>query len=298
MRSRRISSIITLALSVGIAAGAVAQTEPFADVNNDGVYNAGDVLVGALVNNDGQFSTAKAEGSWVPRDGKVGIVVPGKFVGKKRAVVLKASGDVVVHGAISVPGKGGAVVLLSTEGAVRVDPSVRIQADTIVQLVAMQDVEVGNGVELRGKANDFSMVSLASQAGCVKVGKNVGLGAAGLVELATGEATGGSVTVGSGCRLASGAGSVRITAGDNVAIDGARVAARDVLVGSHASSALGRAAGKGPGLVTMRSSQVKSAHGRVRVFADGPGGTIDMTKASVQAASQADVVLEADIVVR
>ena len=53
----------SMALAVGLMVrGAMAAdvTEPFADMDNDGVFGPGDVVIGKMINDDGQFDTSIA----------------------------------------------------------------------------------------------------------------------------------------------------------------------------------------------------------------------------------------------
>lgn len=301
LRNRK-TLLIALAITVGLGGAAYGASEPFADLDNDGVFGPGDVPIGKLINNDGQFSTDKAEGAFKPQAGPVGIVVPDRFVGKKRAVVLKASGDITVNGDISAPGQGGVIFLLSTGGSVRVADNVRFSTDAVMQLIALDDVEVGSNVELRSKSNQFAMVALSSQNGDVTVGDDANIGAAGLIELSTGQQTGGTVSVGQGSRVASGSGSARLTAGNEVRIENVRVTGRNVVIGSHASSRGARGAGaSGPGYASVRNCQIRGNSGdaSVHIFADGgDGSTIDITRTKVQVKDRDALNLDADVIVR
>ncbi len=302
LRNRK-TLLIALAMTagLGLAGRAWGANEPFADLDNDGVFGPGDVPIGKLINNDGQFSTDKAEGAFKPQAGPVGIVVPDRFIGKKKAVVLKASGDITVLGDITVPGTGGVIFLLSNGGAVHVADNVRLFTDTIIQLIGLGDVEVGSSVEMRSRSNSFAMVALSSQDGDVSVGTDANIGAAGLIELSTGEETGGSVSVGEGSRIASGAGSARLTAGTEVQMDGVRLAARTIVVGSYASTRNARGTGMGPGYASVRNSQIRGTGGAasVHIFAEGgDGSTIDITRTKVQVKDRDALELDADVIVR
>jgi hypothetical protein len=301
LRNRK-TLMIALAVTVGLGRAAYGASEPFADLDNDGVFGPGDVPIAKLINNDGQFSTDKAEGAFKPQAGPVGVVIPERFVGKKHAMVIKASGDITVQGDINVPGAGGVIFLLSTGGSVHVADNVRFSTDAIMQLIALDDVEVGSNVEMRSKSNSFAMVALSSQNGNVTVGDEANIGAAGLIELSTGEQTGGSVSVGQGSRIASGSGSARLTAGNEVLMDGVRVTGRNVVIGSHASTRGARSAGgSGPGYAAVRNSQIRGNGGAasVHIFAEGgDGSTIDMSRTKVQVKDRDALELDADIIVR
>jgi hypothetical protein len=301
LRNRK-TLMIALAVTVGLGGAAYGASEPFADLDNDGVFGQGDVPIGKLINNDGQFSTDKAEGAYKPQAGPVGVVFPDRFVGKKRAAVVKASGDITVHGDINVPGQGGVIFLLSTGGSVHIADGLRFQTDSIMQFIALEDIKVGSNVEMRSKSNQFAMVALTSQSGDVAVGDEANIGAAGLVELSTGQETGGSVTVGRGSRVASGSGSARVTAGDEVSIEDVRVTGRNVIIGSHGSSRAARSAGgAGPGYASVRNCQIRGNGGdaSVRIFAEGgDGSTIDITRTKVQVKDRDALNLDADVIVR
>jgi len=293
--------LTSMALAVGLMArGAFAAdaTGPFADLDNDGVFGPGDVSLTKALGNDGVFDSSRADAGYQPVDGKVDVVFPARYVSKKRVLVVKTNGDISVHGGLGAAGNGGVIVLLSTGGAVHVDGSLRLTTDSVLQLIGLGDVVVGDGVQLLAKSGDFSMVSIASQDGNVHIGSNVNIGAQGLVEITTGDQTGGVVEVGPGSRVASGGGSARLTAGNDVSLTGMKLSAQNVLIGSHASPRTGRAGAMGPGYTTVRSSLVKAPHGQVHIFADGDGGTIDVTKTALQAESRDQVTLDADIIVR
>jgi hypothetical protein len=291
----------TMALAVGLlarGAWAATTTGPFADLDGDGVFSAGDVPLGKALGNDGVFDATRADAGWKPMDGIVNVVFPARYVSKKRVLVVKTNGDITVHGSLGAAGNGGVIVLLSTGGAVHVDGGLRLTTDSVLQLIGMGNVDVGDRVQLYAKSGDFSMVSIASQAGDVTIGSNVQVGAQGLVEITTGDATGGVVQIGPGSRVASGGGSARLTAGNDVSLTGIKVSAQNVLIGSHASPRTGRAGAMGPGYAAVRDSMVKAPHGQVHIFADGSGGTIDVTKTALQASSRDEVTLDADIIVR
>jgi hypothetical protein len=286
-------------LAFGFARGAMAGStpEPFADMDNDGVFGPGDVEIGKLLSNDGQFDVTRSEGSWQGTTARVGVVFPGRFASRKRVLVVKATGDIAVHGSVGAAGQGGVVVLLSTGGKVVVDDGVRVTTDSILQLIGQDDVEIGDMVQLLAKSGDFSMVSLASQSGDVIVGSGVNIGADGMVELATGRDVGGSIRVAKGSRMTSGSGHARVTAGGDVDVQGLRLSAQDVLIGSYSTTrSVGRAGAAG--YVGVRNSLIKAPHGQVQMFADGDGGTIDITKTSVTAGSRDAVTLNADVIVR
>lgn len=301
LRNRK-TLMIALAVTVGLGGAAYGASEPFADLDNDGVFGPGDVPIGKLINNDGQFSTDKAEGAFKPQAGPVGVVFPDKFVGKKRGAIVKASGDITVLGDITAGGQGSVIFLLSTGGSVRIADGLRFQTDSIMQFIALDDVEVGSNVEMRAKSNQFAMVAISSQNGDVTVGDEANIGAAGLIELSTGEQTGGSVRVGQGSRVASGSGSARLTAGNEVEMENVRVTGRNVVIGSHASTRGARGAGAGgPGYAAVRNCQIRGTGGAasVHIFADGgDGSTIDITRTKVQVKDRDALNLDADVIVR
>lgn len=290
-----------LVLGLGLTAAAHAAEEPFADLDNDGVFSEGDVRIGKALSNDGQFTTEKADANYKPALGPVGVVFPGKFVSKKRALIVKASGNIIVNGDLSAAGAGGVIFLVSSGGSVTIADGVRFTTDSILQVVGMHDVSVGGNCNLRSKSNDFAMVSVASQEGDVSVGAGCQLGAAGMVEVTTGDLTGGSVTIGEGARLVAGSGSLRVTAGGDLQVEDATLNGRDVLMGSHHSTRTGRSAGSmGPGYASIRSSQIRSGgDGSVHLFAGGgDGSTLDITKTSVKVKDRESVRYDADVIVR
>ncbi len=303
MQRTRKTVFAALVLTLGFAQAVAAQKEPFADMDNNGVYGEGDVLIGKLINNDGQFSTDKAEGGYRPQQGPVGIVVPTRFAAKKRVVVLKASGNIIVNGDIAAGGLGGVIYLLSTGGSVHVADGVRFSTDSILQLIGLGDVTVGNDVQLRSKSNDFSMVSIASESGDVSVGEGVDVSAKGLVEVVTGQTNGGGVSVGRGSRLLSGGGDARVTAHAELAMEGVKLQGRQVVLGSHGSArTTGRAAGAmGPGYAEVRNCEIKvgSGLGSLHIFANGgDGSTIDISKTKMNVKKKENVTLDADVIVR
>ncbi|MCW5889758.1 MAG: hypothetical protein KIT14_04325 [bacterium] len=291
---------IGLALGLGISAAHAAE-EPFADLDNNGVFSEGDVRIGKALANDGQFSTDRAEANYKPPLGPVSVVFPGKFVSKKRALIVKASGNIIVNGDLSASGSGGVIFLVSSGGSVRIGDGVRFTTDSILQVVGMQDVTVGGRCNLRSKSGSFAMVSIASQEGDVTVGDGCQLGAGGMVEVTTGDLTGGNVRIGKGSRLVAGSGSLRVTAGGDLQVTDSTLNGRDVLMGSHRSTRTSRSAGKaGPGYASIRGSQIRSSgDGSVHLFASGGNGsTLDITKTSVKSKSRNGVRYDADVIVR
>ncbi|MEQ1840861.1 MAG: ion transporter [Verrucomicrobiales bacterium] len=107
----------TVALAVCMAtgiAGAVPQRAACADLNNNGVCDAGDVSVDKQIGNDGYFSTARNESGYKAPEGKVGLVLSGKISGKGGVVYLVASGDIIVNDLIGSGADNSAVILVST----------------------------------------------------------------------------------------------------------------------------------------------------------------------------------------
>jgi hypothetical protein len=298
---RRTWKTLTIGLVLGLGLGAAyAAEEPFADLDNDGVFSEGDVRIGKALSNDGQFSTDLAEAGYKPPQGPVSVVFPGKFVSKKRALIVKASGNIIVNGDLSAAGAGGVIFLVSSGGSVTIADGVRFTTDSILQVVGMRDVRVGGKCNLRSKSNSFAMVSVASQEGDVEIGAGCQLGAGGMVEVTTGDLTGGSVRIGNGSRLIAGSGSLRVTAGADLDVSDATLNGRDVLMGSHRSARTARGTGMGPGYAAVRNSQIKSSgDGSVHLFAGGgKGSTLDITKTSVKAKKKGNVRYDADVVVR
>jgi hypothetical protein len=278
---------IALSLALGFGTASAAQG-PFADLDNDGVFSDGDVDIEAMVEDDGYFSTSELT------EGRAGIVVPGKVSVRTRALVLVASGDITVDGNLSANGAGAVIFLMSNGGNVTILPGTKINTASILQVVAAGDVEIGDRSQLRAKSHDFSMISVASARGDVNVGGRCSLGASTMVEITTQTGSGGDVNVGPSTRVWGG-NSMRVTAGKQVMADESLLSADAILLGSH-SGLEGRTAG-GAGMVSAHGADIHSRNGTVHIFAEGDGGVIDLTGASVDAPGHA-VVLDADVVVQ
>jgi len=279
--------LIALSLALGVGTASAAQA-PFADMDNDGQFGDGDVDITRMIQDDGYFDTSELS------EGKVGIVVPGRVAVRTRALVLVATGDITVDGNLTANGAGAVVFLMSSGGAVTIEPGTKINTNSILQVVAAGDVEIGDRASLRAKSHDFSMISVASGNGDVNIGERCNLGASTMVEMATQSGRGGSVNVGPATRVTGGQ-SMRITANQQVTADGTLLSADAILLGSHGGLE-GRTAGAA-GKASARGAAIRSRNGTVHIFADGEGGVIDLTNATVQAPGFS-VVLDADVVVQ
>lgn len=309
MQSKRGTLLATVALAIGLGPAAVlaggSQPVPFADLDNDGVFGPGDVAIADLIANDGTFDTSQAEGKYTPPAGKVGIVVPGKFNLKFPALVLVASGDITLAGDLTAAGSDSVMILVSTGGAIHLAPGVKVSADSFVKLSAQGDVEVGAGASIRSRSrDDGTVVAIVSQGGAIDVATKTTLSANGLVQLATADDTGGSIRLGARTKVTSGGGSVEITAGLDLTLDGVKVTGPSVVIGSHSSAhnALGTAAAtKGPGFAAVRNSAIKGGmnDGLVQLYADGGAGSVlDLTGTQIKVPSDQSLMLDAAHIIR
>lgn len=279
--------LIALSLALGFGTASAAQA-PFADMDNDGRFSEGDVDITRMIQDDGYFDTSELS------EGRVGIVVPGRVAVRTRALVLVASGDITVDGNLTANGAGAVVFLMSNGGSVTISPGTKINTASILQVVAAGDVQIGDRASLRAKSHDFSMISVASALGDVNIGERCTLGASTMVEMVTQTGKGGSVNVGRATRVTGGQ-SMRVTANEQVMADGTLLSADAILLGSHGGTP-GRTAGAA-GMASARGASIRSRNGTVHIFADGAGGVIDLTNASVDAPGFG-VVLDADVVVK
>jgi hypothetical protein len=184
---------------------------PFADNNNNGVFDADvDVDISAELQ-AGSFATSES------------IVLPD---GMKRVVTkdgvglsVSAGKDITVGGDVNVIGPW-ATVSLQAGGSLVVLDKTRLKADFAVQLSAAGDVVVGKGSALLATDKDWSMVSVEAGGG-VSVGTNARLEAHDRIDVLAQ----GDVTFGDNVRLLTHGGDVNIAAGGNAYLDGSQLAA-------------------------------------------------------------------------
>lgn len=297
---KRINIWGTVALAVCMAtgiAGAVPQRSACADLNNNGVCDAGDVSVDKQISNDGYFSTARNESGYKAPEGKVGLVLSGKISGKGGVVYLVASGDIVVNDLIGSGADNSAVILVSTGGSIIVEDNAKIRTGLFLKLSAAEDVLLGSKVILNARNHEFGgQLYVYSSNGAIRVGEKTAISGDGYTSVATNDDTGDDVTVGAGARIWSSKASVAITAGKSVSMRNASIGGDAVVIGSHASE--GARSQGGPGQTTVKNCMVEG-EGGVRVFADGgEGSTVDVTGTDFKVPSPSDVTLEADIIVQ
>lgn len=299
MKLINIWGTVALAVCMGTGiAGAVTPRAACADLNNNGVCDAGDVSVDKQIANDGYFSTARSENGYkAPTDSKVGLVLSGKISGKGGVVYLVASGDIIVNDLVGSGADNSAVILVSTGGSIKVADNARIKTGLFLKLSAAEDVLLGNKVILNARNHEFGgQLYVYSSNGAIRVGEKSAISGDGYTSVVTNDDTGDDVTVGAGARIWSSKASVAITAGKSVSMRNAGVAGDSVVIGSHASE--GARSQGGPGQTTVKNCMVEG-EGGVRVFADGgEGSTVDVSGTDFKVPSPSDVTLEADIIVQ
>ena len=290
----------TIALAVCIGhriAGAAGTRSACADMNNNGVCDAGDVNIEKQIANDGYFSTARSEGNYQAGTDKVGIVLSGRITGKSGILYLVASGDIVVKDVAGASSETSAAILSSTGGEIRIADNARVRAGLMLKLTAAGDILIGDKATLFTRNHDYGgTLYVYSSGGAVRVGQKASLSGDGFTSITTNDTAGSDVSVGAGAHIWSTRSSVAVTAGNAVDVRHASIAGDAVLIGSHASGSARAAAG--PGQTTLTNCTVAGKAG-VRVFAGGgEGSMVDVSGTQFDVADPDSVSLEADVVVR
>ncbi|HZP42047.1 MAG TPA: hypothetical protein VFD84_11135 [Candidatus Binatia bacterium] len=292
----RIAIPIALALTFALVARpATADVGPFADLDGDGQLGPGDVPIADLLK-DGRFSTAEAEGAYQPATGPVGVVVPAsakKLSLKSGNLVLIASGDLTIDADVNASSPDSVVLLVSTGGSITVAPGVRIAGGMFVKLSAAGNVTVGDGAAFQTRGHDFGdVLAIVSTGGSIDIGERVSLNGGGLCQIATADEGGGAILIGPKSKLAATAGNVQVTAGMDLVMNGVTITAPDLLLGSHAGE-------RGPAEAYVRKSTLKAGgrDGRIRIYADGAGGMVDLSGTRMKIADTANLLITADQIV-
>jgi hypothetical protein len=290
----------TVALAVGIGhgtAGAAIPRSACADLNNNGVCDAGDVNIEKQIANDGYFSTARSEGNYEASTEKVGIVLSGRITGKKGIVYLVASGDIVVNDAVGAGSENSAVILSSTGGAIKLANNGKVRAGLMLKMTAAGDILLGDKCTLYTRNRDYGgSLYVYSSSGSVRVGEKSNLSGDGFTTVSTNDSTGGDLTVGAAADRTDTMRAAAVTAGRAVDVRRATIGGSSVLIGSHASA--GARSEAGPGQTTVTNSTITGADS-VRVFAaGGEGSMVNVSGTEFEATDPAAVALEADVVVR
>lgn len=289
----RTAAPIVLALTFALGPQtAAADVGPFADLDGDGQFTPGDVMISDLLA-DGRFSTAEAEGAYQPPVGPVGIVIPAgakKITTKTGNLVLIASGDLTVDADLNAAGVDSVVLLVSTGGKITVAPGVHITGGMFVKLSAAGDVTVGDGDVFQTRGHDAGdVLAIVSTAGSIDIGQRVSLNGGGLCQVATADGGGGAILVGDKTKLNATAGTVQVTAGMDLVMNGAQVSSPEILLGSHAGD-------RGPAEAFIRSSMLKAggSDGHIHIYADGTGGMVDLSETHMKLANSANLLITAD----
>lgn len=279
------------ALTLAVAPAAMAVDEPFADLNNNGVFDGQDVLIGALLE-DGRFSTDEAEGAYQPPAGPVGIVVPAD-ARKVTAddLVLIASGDVTIEADLTARDRESILLVVSTGGGITVAERTRLKAGNFLKLSAAGDVTVGDRCSFKTNGKDFGDVaSLVSQTGNITLGERVLVKSGGLCQVATTDEGGGQIHIGDRSNLSSGTSAVQVTAGLDVEIDGARLTGPNLLVGSNQSV-------HSPGRAMILGSRLtgKGHDAFIRIYANGgTGSMVDLSDTTIKLKEEDNLLITAD----
>jgi hypothetical protein len=249
---RRLTFVSVLLL---LAATAEAAPAIFDDRNNNGVFDAGDVDITAIVTVDMTYATTES-------------IVLGRYAGPKRwgiVMLLKAGKDIRVTGSFD-PGYAGSIALIA-KGTVRVSDGVTILSHSGIEIDA-QDIVVGNNVLLtstHGHAggNHYSQIRLDASRN-VQVGTRLRAIALYSVVL---HADAGALAVGAGAVLQ--APTVVLEAGVRIVADKVVMKAKEQ-IGVF-------------GLRPGASVSLKGATGVVgrdgAIYIHAPGGSVDITGA-------------------
>lgn len=300
MKLNKLWGTIGLAVCIGSGiANAAVPRVACADLNNNGVCDAGDVNIEKQIQNDGYFSTAQAEGNYQARGEKVGIVLSGRITGKSGLVYLVASGDITIRDAVGSGAESSAVILSSTGGSINLANNGKVRAGLMLKLTAAGNILLGDKTMLYTRNREYGgSLVLYSSGGAVRIGEKAALSGDGFTSVTTNDNTGGDITVGNGSKIASTRSAVAVTAGHAVDIRRAAIGGSTVLIGSHASTQGRDHLSTGPGSTTLTNCSIVG-DGSVRVFADGgEGSMVDVSGTDFDVADPASVTLDADVVVR
>jgi hypothetical protein len=304
-----VRKLVSLAIALGLLAvpalssaaprwrrAAASGAHAFVDVDNDGKYGPGDVVIDDLFA-DGRFDTSKAERGYTPPAGKVGVVIPAGargLVPRNGNFILIASGDITVNESLTVTSKTRTLLLVSTGGKITVGDDVAIVGGAFMKLDAQDDVVLGDNCKLSTRGNSFSAVTaVVSHTGDVVVGSRCELTGGGLTQLATPEDGGGQVLVGNKTRISATRGTAQVTAGLDLMMDGTQVTSPNILLGSHASV-------HSPGHAMIRNAMLRAgtSRGRIRIYADGGSGSmVDLSNTKVRLSNPEFVLITADQII-
>ena len=254
-------------LAVPVQAPAATRAVPFIDMNNNGVFDSGDVDVSAQLNGSGVVTTSES------------IVVPansGTHVNRAYGYTLSAGKNVTILSNLTA--QGATIDVRSETGSIVVGPRVRLLAGAI-QLTAQVDVLIG--AQAGFSAND-SYLMVEAIDGAVVGGDGVQLSGSERVEINTYNAGGVKLN---GATFNAMKGLINLHVGGNAELVGSKLMGADVNVSSDGS------------LVDMHDGYVRAAprSGFVFITVDGAGSKLDCsdTRWGVTADNR---VLEADTV--
>jgi hypothetical protein len=258
---------------LGAPSAAAGQTFPFADNNNNGVFDAGvDVDVSADVQSGFVFVS---ESLVLPAGMKVARTKDG--IG----LFLSAGKDLTIAADVVAAGEGAGIALSADGGTLKVHEGVRLQAADWISLNAAGDLVIGDGAVVQGSSRESAIFAYAG--GGMSIGARVKLQVRGNVDLM---ASGGDVDFGPGARVLAGSGDVNVSASGNVCMIGAQVSARSTSLFSDHE------------LIELKDSKVSAPRGGGSVTAYVTGSTIDVSGTQFKNIEDSAIVLMGETVIR
>jgi hypothetical protein len=247
---------------------------PFEDMNNNGVYDAGDRDVTAEIMDDGFFSTSES------------LVIPaevGQLKSSKGGFVLLAGKNLTVNAGLTTK-KIDSIFLQAGGGAVTVGDGAILQAGDMVNIHAGGDVIVGAHAAVKAKKG-IGLVVLTSQEGSVRLMEGAELSATSSVRIVQSGAA-GTVTMLPGSSLNSPDGGTVVSAVGDIAVNN-----------SHLAIGYLRLLTEGH-LIDFRDNMVVLPLGGGMVFLRAAGSTIDISGTQFKNLSAGNLIMDAEIVVQ
>jgi hypothetical protein len=286
-RAAQVGGVVAAAACLALSAPAVATAGaafPFADNNNNGVYDAGDVdITGEVM--AGYFATPNS--IVIPADARA--LTTKSLKGFK----LVAGKDVVVQANLAVSTDGG-ITLVANGGSVVVSDRKTLRAG-FLRVQAQADVMIGKMAQLEAKGGPVAgsgHVTMESIGGDIRFLAGSRLTARDDVQLV---AWAGGVEFDYGVQASSSLGIVSVHAEGEVSIDGSKVRAKSLSIYS------------GSDMVSFQNNTVRvtDADGWVSIVAagtgtggrDGLGSMIDATGSRWQDVAADNMLFSADQVV-
>jgi hypothetical protein len=192
---------------------------PYADMNNNGVYDAGDVNIGPELRANGYYSTT--ESVVFPAGVEEFKVKPGL------GLTVSAGKNITIDADIYATGGGSSIALFSEDGSITLGRGHFLRGGSAVYLNAGHDVVLGQDSAVRAW-DDGGLVMVSSTHGHLLMLESARLRAPqGMIDILVPE---GNVTLLPGAELLAGNGSVAIAAGGDVVVTAGQINAETFTV--------------------------------------------------------------------